>query len=112
MYGWGRIPRIPRIPRDTRGRLVNDVTVPPDLAIEIESPERRASRLDERCRWHVANGVRVSLLTDPDDETVREYRPGAAPRVLRSDDVLDLGDVLPGYTLVVGELFAVLTEGA
>ncbi len=100
-----------RIPRDARGRPVNKVSIPPDIAIEIESPDQSIRLLDARCRWYVANGVRVSLLTDPDDETIREYRPGAEPRLLQGDDVLDLGDVLPGFTLVVGELFVTLTEG-
>ncbi len=104
VYRWGGIPR------DARGRLVNNVTVPPDIAIEIVSPGQSVRHLDERCRWYVTNGVRIALLADPDDETIREYRPGAEPRLLRGDDVLDLGDVLPGFTLVVGELFAVLTE--
>lgn len=104
VYRWGRIPR------DARGRLVNQVTIPPDIAIEIVSPEQSLRQLDERCRWYVANGVHIALLTNPDDETIRDYRPGAEPRVLSGADVLDLGDVLPGFTLVVGELFAVLTE--
>ena len=104
VYRWGRIPR------DARGRLVNQVRIPPDLAIEIVSPDQSLRELDARCRWYVANGVVVALLTNPDDETVRERRPGTEPRVLSGSDVLDLGDALPGFTLVVGELFAVLTE--
>lgn len=101
-----------RIPRDARGRPVNRVFIPPDIAIEIVSPEQSRRLLDERCRWYVANGVLIVLLVDTDDETVREYRPDVEPHVLRGDDMLDLGDVLPGFTLVVAELFAVLTEGA
>jgi len=104
VYRWGRIPR------DARGRLVNQVRIPPDIAIEIVSPDQSLRELDARCRWYLANGVVVALLTNPDDETIREYRRGKEPRVLSGSDVLDLGDVLPGFTLVVGELFAVLTE--
>ena len=61
-------------------------------------------------RWYVSNGVVVELLTKPAAETVREYRLGKEPRVLSGSDVLDLSDVLPSFTLVVGDLFAVLTE--
>ncbi len=67
--------------------------------------------LIDRCRWYVENGVRIALLLDPDDSTIRDFRPGAEPVVLRSGDVLDLGAVLPGFTLDVGALFDVLTEG-
>lgn len=104
VYRWGRIPR------DARGRLVNQVRIPPDIAIEIVSPDQSLRELDARCRWYIANGVQIALLTNPDDETIREYRPGTEPRTLSGSDILDLGDVVPGFTLIVGELFAVLTE--
>ncbi len=67
--------------------------------------------LIDRCRWYVENGVRIALLLDPDDSTIRDFRPGAEPVVLRAGDVLDLGELLPGFTLDVGALFDVLTEG-
>ena len=105
VYRWGRIPR------DGRGRLANDVTVPPDIAVEIVSPDQSLRNPIRRCRWYVANGVQISLLLDPDDSTIRDFRPGAEPIVLRSGDVLDLGDVLPGFMLDEGALFVVLTEG-
>ena len=101
---WGRIPR------DGRGRLVNDVTTPPDIAVEIVSPDQSLGNLIRRCRWYIENGVRSALLLDPDDSTIRDFRPGAEPVVLRGGDVLGLGDVLPGFTLDVGALFDVLTE--
>jgi Uma2 family endonuclease len=105
VYRWGRIPR------DRRGRLVNDVTIPPDIAVEIVSPDQSLRELIAKCRWYVANGVRIALILDPDDSTIRDFRPDAEPVVLRAGDVLDLSDVLPGFTLDVGSLFDVLTEG-
>jgi hypothetical protein len=41
-------------------------------------------------------------------KSVIDVRPGGVERRLRGNDVLDLGDVIPGLTLVVGELFAAL----
>lgn len=105
VYRWGRIPR------DASGRLVNAVTIPPDIAIEIRSPGQAVRELVERCRWYLEHDVRIALLTDPDDSTIRDFRPGAEPVVLRAGDVLDLGDVLPGFSLDVGGLFEALTEG-
>ena len=78
--------------------------------MEIESPDQSLSNLIRRCRWYIENGVRSALLLDPDDSTIRDFRPGAEPVILRSGDVLDLGDVLPGFALDVGALFDVLTE--
>ena len=105
VYRWGRIPR------DARGRLVNDVTIPPDIAVEIVSPEQSLRDLIAKCRWYVANGVGIALILDPDDSTIRDFRPGAEPVILRPGDVLDLTNVLPGFILDVAALFDVLTEG-
>ncbi len=105
VYRWGRIPR------DARGRLVNHVTIPPDIAVEIVSPEQSLRELIAQCEWYLANGVRIALILDPDDSTIRDFRPGAEPVVLRAGDALDLSDVLPGFALDVGALFDVLTEG-
>ena len=102
VYTWARIPR-ERTPRGTV-----DVTTPPDIAIEIASPGQGRQKLLARCRWFVEQGARLALLVDPRRQTVTVVRAGEAPRVLRGDDVLDLGEIIPGLTLVVGELFKVL----
>ena len=104
VYRWGRIPR------DASGRLANEVTIPPDVAIEIRSPGQSLRGLIDRCRWYVANGVHIALLLGPDDSTIRDFRSGAEPVILRRGDVLDLTDVLPGFTLDLASLFDVLTE--
>lgn len=43
--------RWPRIPRDAHGKLADDCLVPPDVAIEIISPEEFASTLTQDCEW-------------------------------------------------------------
>ena len=101
VYTWARIPR----ERSARGTV--DVTTPPDIAIEIASPGQGRQKLLDRCRWFVEQGARLALLVDPRHQTVTLVRADEAPRVLR-DDVLDLGEIIPGLTLVVGELFKVL----
>lgn len=111
--GESRVPdvavfRWERIPRDASGRLINDVTVPPDIAIEIASPDQSVNWLIRRCFWYVANGVDLALLIDPVDESVAAFRPGSPPELRRGDDCIDLGDVLPGFELTVDELFAAL----
>ena len=102
VYSWARIPR----ERTARGTI--DVTSPPDIAIEIASLGQGRQKLLDRCRWYVEQGARLALLVDPRRQTITVVRADAAPCVLRGDDVLDLGDVIPGLTLVVGELFSIL----
>jgi Uma2 family endonuclease len=98
-----------RIPRDASGRLAQEVFSPPDIAIEIVSPEQSVRELTAKCRWYVANGVRIALLVDPERERVTVFRPNAESRTLRGTDRIDLDDVLPGFQLSVDELFAALS---
>ena len=97
-----------RIPIDTQGRMARDFLLPPDVAVEILSPGQSVTALDRRCRWYVGNGVQVALLILPDDESIRVFRPNQNPRTLRDSDVIEFGEVLPGFELMVRELFACL----
>lgn len=97
-----------RIPRDADGQVALDFTAPPDVAVEIFSPGQSRPKQIERCRWYVENGVRLAVFADPSRRTVRLFRPSAETADLRATDVLDLGDVLPDFSLTVDELFAPL----
>ena len=97
-----------RIPVDEQGEIVNDFHEPPDLAIEIVSPEQSVNALVRRCLWYVANGVAVALLVDPADRSVLLFRPGQVPRPLRGPDPIDLGEILPGFELTAEDLFGSL----
>ena len=102
VYVWDRIGRTPD------GQYVDEYFTPPDLAIEIASPDQSATSLVRKCMWYVAHGVRIALLVDPDDQTVMLFRPDVATQALRDDDAIDVADVLPGFELKVSELFGVL----
>jgi Uma2 family endonuclease len=97
-----------RIPVDADGVLLNEVFVPPDIAVEIASPGQGRRKLEARCRWYVEHGVRVALLVDPRRTTVAVFRPGAELAVFGAGEAIDLGDVIPGFALSVDELFGAL----
>lgn len=99
-----------RVQKERDGSLADDVSIPPDIAVEIHSPSQTIRGQRERCRWYVDNGVRVSLLLLPRTETVEVFRPDAEPVVARGADRIDLGDIVPGLGFVVAELFAILHE--
>ena len=44
------------------------------------------------------------LVLDPEPVTVTVYRPSIEPVVHGEDDVLDLGDLLPGFSCAVWRL--------
>jgi Uma2 family endonuclease len=102
VYLWERIPRQPN------GRVGNRFTEPPDIAIEIVSPDQTATDLISKCIWYVKNGVRIALLVDPGSDTVLRFRPDGLPDSLTGDDRIDLDEVLPGFELTVNQLFASL----
>jgi Uma2 family endonuclease len=97
--------RLHRIPVDDRGEIANDLTEPPDIAVEIVSPDQNVTSLVRKCLWYVAHGVQVAHLVDSDDRSVVSYGLDRSPRILREDDPIDVGDALPGFTLSVRQLF-------
>jgi len=72
----------------------------PDLVVVLAGrPGARA----EVARWRAAGSAAV-VLVDPEARTVRLYHGGEAT-LLRGDDALELPDLLPGWSLRVGDLF-------
>jgi Uma2 family endonuclease len=102
VYRWERIPRA------ATGEVADDFLEPPDIAIEIVSPEQSVPSLVRKCRGYVERGAAMALLVHSGDRSVRLFRPGATPAVLRGPDLLDFGDVVPGLRFSVQELFSSL----
>jgi Uma2 family endonuclease len=80
----------------------------PDLAVKIVSPEQSTNALVRRCLWYVENGVDTALLVDPADRSVARFVQDQTTRVLRADDRIEFGSVLPDFTIGVSELFRAL----
>jgi Uma2 family endonuclease len=77
---------------------------PPDLVIEVLSPSNTAREM----RIKIVNYLRVGAVVwvvDPGLQQIEVYVPGQAPRVLGINDTLDGGEVLPGFTLALREIF-------
>jgi Uma2 family endonuclease len=104
IYLWERVPSLPN------GRAGNRFTEPPDVAVEIVSPDQSTTDLIDKCVWYVRNGVRIALVVDPDHDVVLRIRPDALLDVLRGDDRIDLDEVLPGFELTVAQLFESLIQ--
>jgi len=78
---------------------------PPDVAIEVLSPDDRSSEVNEKVEEYLAYGVRCVVVVDPSDRIVTSFRPGSAPIVSRPGDEIDLGDVVDGFRCRVAEIF-------
>ena len=92
-----------RIPPGTTG--YPELT--PDLCIEVASPcNSRADRLlSDKAQMWLHFGAREAWVLNPEDTTLTRYRPGLAPVVLGEDDILDGGELLPGFSVTVWQLF-------
>lgn len=99
-----------RIPRDADGELLDDVTIAPDVVVEVLSPGQSRRALLAKCRWYVAHGVQVALLAHPRARWIEIIRADRPIVRVASGDVLDLSDVIPDLVLVVSNLFALLTS--
>ena len=97
-----------RIPVDAAGEVVDDFFEPPDIAVEVVSPEQSVNALVRRCLWYVQHGVRVALLVDPEDKSVVVFRPESRTSALRGTEPIDFGDVLPGFQFRADRLFGSL----
>jgi Uma2 family endonuclease len=109
ILGWAPVPDVSYIRKERlaplSGRRIGRLDIPPDIAIEIVSPDQTVREQLEKCIRYADVGVAISLVLDADDETVYAIRPGQTPRILRGDDRIDLDDVLPGFDLTVKALF-------
>jgi Uma2 family endonuclease len=93
------------IETDEQGEPVNETPIPPDIHVEIISPDQSVTKSHEKLVHSTANGCPLGWLIDPEKKAINVYRPGQTPERLADDGVLDGGPVLPGFRLPVAEVF-------
>jgi Uma2 family endonuclease len=74
--------------------------------VEIRSPRDRAGAVLAKVGDWLDAGSQVVWVVDPLRRLVSIYRADGSQALLGVDDVLDGGDLLPGFTFAVAELFA------
>lgn len=77
----------------------------PDLAVEVLSPSNTAAEMRNRMKEFFAAGCRVVWIVDPHQRSVVIHRPNAGPVILAEDDTLTEEELLPGFSLIVREVF-------
>lgn len=81
------------------------VTVAPDLAIEVVSPNDLAHDLNAKIDEYLRAGVSLVWVIDPQTRTLMIHRPDGSDSRLHEGDELTGEAVLPGFTCRVGDLF-------
>ena len=80
---------------------------PPDLAVEVLSPEDTASEILRKIEEYLAAGVALAWVVDPATRTVTVYRSLRDIQILSAKQELDGGEVLPGFRARVAEIFSI-----
>jgi Uma2 family endonuclease len=77
----------------------------PDLAIEVVSPNDKPDEIDQKVGEYLKYGTRLVWVLYSKTREVKVHAPGRAAKTLRGDDILDGEDILPGFKLIVREIF-------
>ena len=77
----------------------------PVLVIEVISPNDNYSEDEEKVLEWLEAGALMVVLVNPRKETVTVYRSLTDILVLTEKDVLDGGEVVPGWTIAIKEIF-------
>jgi Uma2 family endonuclease len=92
------------------GRFPSQAAAPlsPDIAVEVLSPGNTAKEMAEKLRDYFASGSRLVWYVDPRKRQIEVFTSPESRLVISQDQILDGGDVLPGFELNLQELFAEL----
>jgi Uma2 family endonuclease len=91
-----------RLPEDTS----SFPELAPDLSVEIVPPGNLPGEIERKIAIYLQSGVRAIWVVYPNERQVVVHTPDHAPKVFGDGDHIDGGDVLPGLSLPVAEIFA------
>jgi Uma2 family endonuclease len=80
------------------------IPLPPDLAIEIVSPNDKPVDIEHKVTDYLRAGIRMFVFVYPATKSVYAFKGSEVVR-LNVEDTLDFDPVLPGFSLPVREIF-------
>ncbi|MDB5331874.1 MAG: hypothetical protein JWP03_3025 [Phycisphaerales bacterium] len=89
------------LPRDPAPQLA------PALAVEVLSKSNTEEEMRIKVREYFQNRIRFVWILDPDPQTLRIYDAPDRFRQLTREDTLTCEELLPGFSVRVGELFEI-----
>ena len=98
---WERVPNR-MVPLDPIGDFA------PDLAVEILSKGNTKREMARKRREYFFAGTRLVWLVDKDKRSVEVFTAPDQSVIYAEEQTLDGGDVLPGFSLPVRQIFAAL----
>jgi Uma2 family endonuclease len=80
--------------------------LPPDLAVEVLSPDDRPRPVMDKVGEYLAAGVRMVWVIDPDGEKAAAYRSLTDVHQIGPEESLQGEDVVPGFVCPLSALLA------
>ena len=77
----------------------------PDLAVDVLSPSDSTSEVIAKIEMYQEAGSPLIWVVDPRKTTITVIAAGRPTTVVKPGDLLDGGDVLPGFSVSVAEIF-------
>ncbi len=92
------------------GRFPREAALPfaPDLAVEVISQGNTPKEMADKLHDYFAAGTKLVWYVDPQKRQVEVFASPESSRVVKAGELLDGGDVLPGFELNLQDLFAVM----
>jgi len=94
---WDRLPR-----RESPREAIPDLA--PDLAVEVLSEGNTKLEMARKVREYFDAGVILVWLIDPRKRTARVFSTSEKSTLVRADQTLDGGAVLPGFVVRLSDL--------
>lgn len=99
-----RIPDLSFIAKPDLEIMEGAIPFMPDLAVEVQSPGQSAKLMGEKAAYYLANGSRLVWLIYPDKRLIEVLTTDDRIFLTEADN-LDGGDVLPGFSVAVRDIF-------
>ena len=77
----------------------------PDLAIEVISPSDVYSEVEEKVAQWLEAGTQMVVIVNPKQRTARVHCSLTEIKMLTEADILEGGELIPGWTLPLREIF-------
>lgn len=77
----------------------------PDLAVEVISPSSSAREISDKVLSYLDAGAALVWVVEPRRRILTAYSADRTARIYRVGDTIDGGDVLPGFSLPLADLF-------
>lgn len=90
-------------PGRLEGKHTGYLRLPPDLVVEVISPDDRSAEIEAKVSEYLARGVKRVWVLYPDPRTL--YVHGAGVRKLQANEELTDPEVLPGFRCLVEDFF-------